>query len=141
MDDWEAPELISIGIVTALPADNHKWMAPALRDFQRMVIRERSAFRNKGLRLNIVFNVPSPVLRSDFEGVVATRLSKKNARLLVRAAVPDDLSPGSVGSYAAEVLQLALAEARVYVASKRLTYDMSQLQDLVAHLVRRLTTN
>ena len=106
--------------------------------FARVVIRERVAFVNEGLRLNIVFSLPGPMIQPDYEGVHAQRLRRQDGHLLVVAAVPGELKADQVPAYAAGVLKAALQEARQWMAKRRILYDLTSLQALIDDLVETL---
>jgi hypothetical protein len=97
----------------------------------RLVIRERQSFPNEGLRLNVVFNVPGHFFQPDFSGVLATRMDRRRAYVLVMVAVPDDLSEPSFVAFAQSTLQTAATRATEYATHRRTTFDSSQLIALV----------
>lgn len=88
--------------------------------------------------MNVVFHIPDPVFQPDYEGVHATRLDRRNAHLLVVAAVPPALTHNEVPTYAATVLQAAVGEARAYLAKRRVTLPLDELENLVDRLITRL---
>src|SRR5437660_4635822 len=115
------PDLLAIGVSTGGPSPANELVDEALMGYLRMVMRERGAFPNEGLRLNIVFHIPGPIFQPDYEGTHATKLDRKNDRVLVVAAVPADLRFDEVSRYFADVLRQARDEASRYLAKRRAT--------------------
>src|SRR5207249_4854284 len=103
------------------PSPANELVNEALMAYMRMVIKERTAFPNEGLRLNIVFHVPGPIFRPDYQGVHATKFDRKRDRVLVVAAVPPGLKFDEVSRYFVDVLRQARDEATRYLAKRKLT--------------------
>lgn len=106
--------------------------------YMRMVIRERAAFQNEGLRINIVFHVPGPIFQPDYEGVHATKVDRKNYMVLVVAAVPSTLRFDEVSSYFAEVLREAQQKAIDYARKRKLTATADKVSGLIDHLLNQI---
>jgi len=106
--------------------------------YMRMVIKERGAFPNEGLRLNIVFHVPGPIFQPDYQGVHATRLNRKGDSVLVVAAVPPDLKFDEVSGYFVDVLRQARDEATRFLAKRKVTIAADRLYGLIDHLIGRI---
>lgn len=137
----DVPALLSIGIRDGGAADKGAEVARALGRFMRMVVRERAAFPNEGLRLNIVFHVPGAFSQPDYVGVHATRLDRRSSHLLVVSGVPAGLAVGQVPAYLGDVLSMAFGEASAYLAKRKLQIETSSLQALIAHLIKDLQAN
>jgi hypothetical protein len=132
------PELLSNGINSGGMSPRNHLIHDALGDFQMLVVRERARFTNEGLRVNIVFDVPGPMFQPDYEGVLATRLDRKNDHLLVLAAVPPDLASEQVSRYVTGVLRSAVDAAREYLLKRKVPLKLENLEALVHHLVGEL---
>src|ERR1700674_2102187 len=104
-------DLLAIGVVSGGPSPANELVTEALMGYGRMVMRERTALPNEGLQINIVFHVPGPIFQPDYEGVHATKLDRKNDRVLVVAAVPSTLRFDEVSGYFADVLRQSRDEA------------------------------
>ena len=109
----KTPDLLAIGISTVGQSPTNQLVDEALASYMRMVMRERGLFPNQGLRINIVFHVPGPISQPDYEGIHATKLDKKNDRVLVVAAVPGTLKFDEVSRYFAGVLRLGTVQSKV----------------------------
>ena len=136
----EKPHLLSIGINSGGVSPANHLVHEALGSFQRLVIRSREAFRNAGLRVNIVFATPGPLFKPDFQGVHATRIRRDANEILVVAAVPEDLTYDDVSSFIADVLRQAIAEARTYLRKRKVSVSTSELEAFINHLPGDLAT-
>jgi hypothetical protein len=103
-----------------------------------MVMRERTAFPNEGLRINIVFHVPGPIFQPDYEGVHATKLDRKNERVLVVAAVPSTLQFDEVSSYFANALREARQNAIDYAGKRKLMASADRVSGLIDRLLNQI---
>jgi hypothetical protein len=101
-------------------------------------MKERAAFPNEGMRLNIVFHVPGPISQPDYEGVHATKFDKKNNRVLVVAAVPATLRFDEVSRYFAGVLRQARDVMTSYLAKRKVTIPTDRLNGLIDHLLNQI---
>ncbi len=105
------PDLLAIGISTGGQSPTNQLVDEALASYMRMVMMERGLFPNEGLRINIVFHVPGPIPQPDYAGIRATKLDRKNNRVLIVAAVPGTLKFDEVSRYFADVLREARQKA------------------------------
>ncbi len=108
--------------------------------YMRTVIRERMAFPNDGLRINIVFHIPGPIFQPDYEGVHATKLDRKNNRVLIVAAVPATLKFDEVSRYFADVLREARQTAIEYAAKRRAAASADHVGGLIDHLLNQIAS-
>jgi len=106
--------------------------------YMRTVIRERRAFPNDGLRINIVFHIPGPIFKPDYEGVHATKLDRKNNRVLVVAASPETLKFEEVARYFAHVLREARRTAIEYAAKRKVAALADHVSGLIDHLLNQI---
>jgi len=134
----EVADLLAVGITRGGPSLANELVNEALMGYMRMVIRELSAFPNEGLRINIVFHVPGPIFQPDYEGVHATKLDRKNDRVLVVAAVPSTLRFDEVSGYFADVLRQSRDEAARYLAKRKLTIPTERVSGLIDHLLNQI---
>ena len=132
------PDLLAIGIGRGGPSPANELVYEALMGYMRMVIKERAAFPNEGLRLNIVFHVPGPIFQPDYEGVYATKFDRKGDSVLVVAAVPADLKFDEVPRYFVDVLRQARDEATRYLAKRKVKIAADRLYNLIDHLMSRI---
>ena len=136
--DSGLPNLLAIGVSRGGPSPANDLVNEALMGYMRMVIKERGAFPNEGLRLNIVFHVPGPIFQPDYHGVHATRLDRKGDRVLVVAAVPPDLKFDEVSGYFVDVLRQARDEATHFLANRKVAIAADRLYGLIDHLISRI---
>jgi len=103
--------------------------------FMRLVIKKRPMFPNDGLRINIVFHVPGPIVQPDYTGIHATKLDKKTATVLIVAAVPDTLKFDMVSRYVADVLREGRQRAIEYAAKRSVLASPDHVSGLIDYLV------
>ena len=132
------PELLAIGVSRGGSSPANELVNEALMGYLRMVMRERAAFPNEGLRINIVFHVPGPIFQPDYEGVHATKLDRKNERVLVVAAVPATLRFDQVAGYFADVLREARQKAIDYAGKRKLAVSSDRVSGLIDHLLNQI---
>ena len=136
--DSGPPNLLAIGISRGGPSPTNELVNEALMGYMRLVIKERAAFQNEGLRLNIVFHVPGPIFQPDYQGVHVTRFDRKSDRVLVVAAVPPDLKFDEVSGYFVDVLRQARDEATHFLANRKVAIAADRLYGLIDHLISRI---
>ena len=110
-------------------------------EFQRRVIREREHLVNEGLRINVVFDIPGRFSSPDYDGVLATRLDRRNQHLLVLAAVPADLQDDQVDAYLVEVLWATLDQATAFLRKRRASIKVDHVAELITTLATDLEAN
>src|SRR5437660_12354001 len=132
------PDLLAIGVSTGGPSPANELVNDALMGYVRMVMRERAAFPNEGLRINIVFHVPGPIFQPDYEGVHATKLDRKNERVLVVAAAPSSLQFDEVSGYFANVLREARQNAIDYARKRKIAASADRLSGMIDHLLNQI---
>jgi hypothetical protein len=131
----EIPALLALGITTGGPSPANELIDEALMSYMRVVIKERARFPNEGLRINIVFHVPGPLFQPDYEGVHATRIDRKNGRVLVVAAVPADLRFEEASAYFAHVLREARQKAIERAGKRKVAASSENVSSLIDHLL------
>jgi hypothetical protein len=134
----EVPALFSIGINSGGMSAANRPIHEALGDFMRTVVRERTAFANNGLRVNLVFNVPGPMFQPDFVGVHTSDFDRKNSHLLVLAAVPPELASDEVPNYLVGVLKTVGREVHAHAARKRIAESLDDFDAVIGRLVALL---
>jgi len=134
----KTPDLLAIGISTGGQSPTNQLVDEALASYMRMVMRERGLFPNQGLRINIVLHVPGPISLPDYEGIHATKLDKKNDRVLVVAAVPGTLKFDEVSRYFAGVLREARKKAIDYAAKRKVPASADGVSGLIDHLLNQI---
>ncbi len=134
----DVPDLLAIGITRGGPSPANEFVNEALMGYMRMVIRERAAFPNEGLRINIVFHIPGPIFQPDYEGVHTTKLDRKSDSVLVVAAVPSTLRFDEVSGYFADVLREARQKAIVYAAKRKVGASADKVSALIDHLLNQI---
>lgn len=135
------PDLLAIGINTGGISPANQLIDEALASCMRMVMKERRHFRNEGLRINIVFHVPGPMSQPDYQGVHATKLDRKNNRVLIVAAVPDALTFDEVSRYFADVLREARQKAIEYAAKRKFAVSVDRVSALIDHILNETTSS
>jgi hypothetical protein len=131
-------DLLAIGVVRGGPSPANELVNEALMGYLRMVMRERTAFPNEGLRINIVFHIPGPIFQPDYKGVHATKLDRKNDRVVVVAAVPSNLKFDEVSGYFANVLREARQNAIDYARKRKLMAPADRVSGLIDHLLNQI---
>jgi hypothetical protein len=132
------PDLLAIGVSRGGSSTANDLVNEALMGYVRLVIRERAAFPNDGLRINVVFHVPGPLFQPDYEGIHATKLDRKNDRVLIVAAVPATLKFDEVSSYFADVLREARHKAIDYAAKRKVAASADRVSGLIDHLLNHI---
>jgi hypothetical protein len=79
---------LSIGAVAGGPGASRVW-SEAVRQLGRRVISMRDGLSSP-LAINVVYQIPGRFLEPEFEGVRSGRFSRKEALLLIQAALPSD---------------------------------------------------
>jgi hypothetical protein len=92
-------------------------------------------YSNDGLRINIVFQLPGPISRPDFQGVYPARYAPKTNHLLVNAAVPESLQLDQVRGYFVQALRETRAAAEDYLQKRKINVDTSHVMALIDDLV------
>jgi hypothetical protein len=133
----EIPELLSLGLAVGGRSPSNELVQEALAALMRAVKERRGTYPNLGLRINIVFHVPGPLSKPDYEGVHARRLDRKKEYLLVHAAVPETVTFSDVPQYFVEVLQQTKSEALGYLQKRKIAVDTTQVMALIDDLVSR----
>ena len=132
------PDLLAIGVSRGGPSPANELVNEALMGYLRMVMREQAVFPNEGLRINIVFHVPGPIFQPDYKGVHATKLDRKNSRVLVVAAVPSNLKFDEVSGYFANVLREARQNAIDYARKRKIAASADRLSGMIDHLLNQI---
>lgn len=101
----------------------------------RLTIEVASAAQHveSPLRVNVIYQVPGNIVRPDFEGVRTGHYSKKDASLIVQAAVPDD-APNDVDGHIRRLLVEAIGEAEDWARKRSIAPDLRSLRELAARL-------
>jgi hypothetical protein len=79
-----------------------------------------------------------PISLPDYEGIHATKLDKKNDRVLVVAAVPGTLKFDEVSRYFAGVLREARKKAIDYAAKRKVPASADRVSGLIDHLLNQI---
>jgi len=124
---------LALGVVAGGPGSSKEWM-DAVTLLGRRVMELREDVESP-LAVNVVFQIPGQFLQPDFEGVRSGRFSRKEARLLVQAALPE--SPDADAHREALDLlteAVTLAEDFAYQEGLSPTAEILPLRRLVARL-------
>ena len=90
------------------------------------------------LRINLVFDIPGPILPVDYEGVRTGTFSRAKRMLQVQAAVPDELTAADMPGYLSAVLSEMVDAAKGYVKRRKLPLSTEALERAVSKLIARL---
>lgn len=123
--------VLSVGAVMG-DTDAEKAWGPAIGTLT-MRVRELRDNVDSPVRLNVMFHVDGRLVPNDFEGVRTGRFRKKDASLIVQAAVPSTVE-GDKGVALRELLADAVAAAESYARRKKLADDLGDLRTLVAEI-------
>jgi hypothetical protein len=123
---------LSIGVVLGdYDAENKAWDA-AITTLMKQVKSIREGVESP-LRLNVVYHVDGKQAPNEFEGVRTGRFSKKDAHLMVQAAVPahpvDDRR-----QFLVRLLEAAVDEAERFAARRGISQDLGEIRALVDRL-------
>ena len=77
--------------------------------------------------VNVIFDVPGPIVAPDYHGVQAGRWSKKDRHQIMHVAVPAaDLTPAELPTFLASSLLLALDEAHSAMSRRKERYPLDR---------------
>jgi hypothetical protein len=85
------------------------------------------------LNVNVIYQIPGSILQPDFEGVRTGHYSRKDASLIVQAALPDD-APDDAVSHIRHLLIAAIDEAEEWARRRSIAPDLQALRQLAAQL-------
>lgn len=130
MSDPTTP-VLAVGAVMG-DMDAEKEWGPAIGALTTRVRELRDNVQSP-VRLNVMFHVDGRLVPNDFEGVRTGRFRKKDALLIVQAAVPSTVE-GDKSVALRELLTDAVAAAESYARRKKLADDLGNLRTLVAKI-------
>ena len=93
---------------------------------------------SEDLRVDLVFDVPGPILPVDYEGVRTGRFSMVEHMLQIQVAVPDEITGPDMPRYLSEVLTQMLELAKAYVKRRKLPLSTEALERAISELIARL---
>lgn len=128
------PELLSLGIIGGGRTPSNEYVTEALMVLMRTVRARRTQHPNEGLRINIVFQIPGPFSKPDFEGVFPARYARKTNHLLVNAAVPESLQADQVRAFFVKVLRDTKEAAAEYLRKRRIDVDTTNVMAFIDDL-------
>lgn len=131
MDPNEDTEPLSIGIVLEAGPQRRRWN-DALTRLSRRVSAARPGVETP-FGVNVVFFVPSKLVRLDWTGERTGRYSKKQGLLMIQVALPEE-PPENVDAYLRGRLSAALDEAEKWARKRRVADGLDGLRTLVASL-------
>lgn len=85
------------------------------------------------LKVNVIFQVPGNILKPDFEGVRTGHYSKKEASLIVQAALPED-APDDIEGHLKRLLVAAVDEAERWARRRGVASDLRSLREVASSL-------
>src|SRR5579864_5905413 len=100
----EDVKLLSFGFAVGGRSASNELVIESLTAIGRRVAELRDHHPNSGLKINIVFQVPGPISKPDYEGVHVRKFDRKRELLLVHAAVPVSLGFDDASEFVADVL-------------------------------------
>ena len=130
----EQPQLLSIGIVMGGPTPSSQLIQEAVGSARKHAMATRNAYPNRGLRINVVFQVPGPMFKPDHAGVFASRFVRKTNHLLVNVAVPEQLTFDQVPDFFRQTLRAVKDEARDYLRKRKLHVEDGPVMALIDEL-------
>ena len=90
------------------------------------------------LRIQLIFDIPGPMVPVDYEGVRTGRFSGAKQMLVVQVAVPEGLTGSEMRRYLREALGEMVALAKAYVKRRKLPLSTEALERAVGELIARL---
>lgn len=124
-------EFLMIGSVEGGPDTDSRW-----RDAERDLLVKLESLQGEGeapFWVNVVYHYSGEFLHNDWTGVRTGTYSKKQGRLMVQAAVPDDAEPGY--AVLVELLKRSVEAVEAWAKKKRLTdLPIQELRELTAAL-------
>ena len=132
MNEADIP-VLSIGArLGGTDPESNEWDS-AISRLMRQVMAARAGVVSP-LRVNVVFFVRGDILPSlDFAGVRTGRFSRKDAHLMVQAAVPAGYVDDR-GHVLIELLRAAIDEAETFARRRRVADDLHELHGVVRGL-------
>lgn len=120
---------LSIGDIIGGPSlSNRGWDDP-LR-LLTIEVADQAIGLDTPLKLNVIFQVPGPDIRPDFEGVRTGYYSKKDNLLIVQAAVPEEPPADALGMLRT-LLASAIDAAEEWARRRGLAPDLGALRQCV----------
>lgn len=134
----QPPPLLSIGLGIGGLSNENRQLYEEFKRIQRLVELERRGFTNVGLRMNLVFHIPGPLVAPDYTGIHATRFRRTTDEALVVSAVPPGLKAQNAAAYAAGSLREAALMAQTLAMERKSSASNGNLMQLVDHLAMLL---
>jgi len=128
MNSSEQPPL-DISVVAGGTIGTRAWME-SIRAIVRRLVSIRSEYSTP-LSLQVVFQIPGAVLRPDFSGVRTGTFSRRERRLVVQVAVPEQLQ-GDRQAWVIGMLKEAVSQAEEFAVMEALAdTELSNLRKLI----------
>ena len=90
------------------------------------------------LKIQLIFDIPGPMVPVDYEGVRTGRFSGAKQMLVVQVAVPEGLTGSEIRRYLREALGEMVELAKAYVKRRKLPLSTEALERAVGELIARL---
>ncbi|HLB49909.1 MAG TPA: hypothetical protein VJL59_23060 [Anaerolineales bacterium] len=90
------------------------------------------------LRIDLVFDVPGPILGVDYEGVRTGRFSRALRMLQMQVAVPAGLSGSEIPSFLTEMLARTAAVAKDFIEPRKTGLSADAVETLIKQLIEQL---
>ena len=132
MEHADRPAVLSVGAVLGdSDAENVAWRR-AISALGKQIQEVRRGVHSP-LRLNVVYHVDGKLVPNEFTGVRTSRFRKKDAHLLVQAAVP----PGATKDRRAVLVGLldeAVTEAEDFARQRGISENLAEIRDVIRML-------
>ncbi len=131
----EEPELLSLGLVTGGITPSNELVKEAFMAVMRGVRDKRDNYGNQGLRINVVYKIPGPLARPDFQGVYLARYARKTHHLLINAAVPESLTFDHVPEFFSQSLKEIKLAVNEYLKKRKISVDTTDVISFIDDLI------
>jgi len=132
LPDHESRILWVSSVQGGASTSNRGWNTAITDLMKRSRLRQESR-PTSPLRLNVVFHVPGPIARPDYEGVRTGSFSRKRLLLTVQVALPEQ-APNDAYAFLLKMLGEALTAAEEWAIRKGLSVELIHLREIERQL-------
>ena len=130
--------LLYIGMRIGGEGIENEHVVAAIRELRQRLDEVEQTPDLADLSIDLVFDVPGPILPVDYEGVRTGRFSIIERMLQIQVAVPDEITGPDMPHYLTEVLTQMVDAAKGYVKRRKLPLSTDALERATSELITRL---
>ena len=134
----EAAKLLYVSMVVGGKTPENARVISAIDELTRTVDELCPAPRPDDLRIDLIFDVPGPILGNDYEGNRNGRFVPQKCLLVVQAAVPAEIEGEDIPNYLKKALADTIGVAKAYAKRRKLPLSTDALERAVGELIARL---